>query len=121
MTATRSREEMTLQIAVVTFLRTVLPHALVFSIPNEGRRSRLLGHAMKRMGLHPGAPDLIVMLPGRTVVGMELKGPKGKVTEAQEAFHEHWRSLGYPMAVVRSIEDARLTLQALGIQTREAA
>jgi hypothetical protein len=50
--------------------------------------------------LGKGVPDILVARRGRLWL-VEVKGPKGKLTPGQEAFHAAW-----PVHVVRSVDDA---------------
>jgi Holliday junction resolvase len=50
--------------------------------------------------LGKGVPDILVARRGRLWL-VEVKGPKGKLTPDQEAFHAAW-----PVHVVRSVDDA---------------
>lgn len=57
-----------------------------------------------------GAPDLILCVNG-FFVGLEVKAPKGKLTETQEKeFPKIERALG-PVYVARSLEDAQRELE----------
>jgi len=55
-----------------------------------------------------GVPDLLVSRQGVTYL-IEVKEPKGKLTEDQEAFIWNWKG---SVAVVRSVEEA---LEAVGL------
>ncbi len=50
-----------------------------------------------------GAPDRLVMLPGRTV-WIELKAPGEKVKPHQQREHERMRRMGQTVVVVDSLE-----------------
>lgn len=60
-----------------------------------------------------GAPDLLVGFRGRNVL-VEVKRPKGKLNDQQEAFRWLWRG---DLCVVRSIEEALLVV---GVVQKEA-
>lgn len=49
-----------------------------------------------------GCPDLLVGIDGLNFL-IEVKEPKGKLTEDQVEFHEDWRG---QVAIVRTIEEA---------------
>ena len=56
---------------------------------------------------HRGLPDRLVLLPGGTVVWVELKRPVGgRVASAQRVAHETLRRLGQRVELVWSKEDA---------------
>lgn len=51
----------------------------------------------------PGVPDLLVGKSGRSML-VEVKSPKGKLSEAQERWIAAWR--GCPIAIVRTPQEA---------------
>lgn len=110
--------------AILSWLRVVLPEAIIFHAANESRRPGRAGHVERAMnaanGVLPGVPDII----GLTFTGpffMEVKAPGGSLSPAQRDFRDRLAVLGYERwAVVRSIDDARDALAAWGIPTREA-
>ena len=110
--------------AILSWLRVVLPEAIIFHAANESRRPGRAGHVERALnaanGVLPGVPDII----GLTFTGpffMEVKAPGGVLSPAQKAFRDRLAVLGYGRwAVVRSIDDAKDALAAWGIPTREA-
>ena len=54
-------------------------------------------------GVGKGCPDLLVGFRGDTYL-LEVKGPKGKTTEAQDFWRILWR--GKPLPIVRTVADA---------------
>ncbi len=75
------------QIKIVDWVKanTDLP---IIHIPNEGKRSYVMSHIMKRMGLMAGVSDLFI--PRRNIrysgLWLEVKAEGGKVSAYQEAF-----------------------------------
>lgn len=114
-----SRPEDVLQRAVLDYIRVVLPHAVVFHVPNGGYRNAIEGARLKRLGVMAGVADLVLLAGQGRVFFLELKAPKGRTTEAQEAFGEAARALGCGWALIRSIDDLALAFKAWGIKTRE--
>ncbi|WP_160119899.1 VRR-NUC domain-containing protein [Rhodovarius lipocyclicus] len=118
----RRAPEMDIQKGIVAFLRRALPHAVVAAIQNErgadgrteGARLRY-GALRKASGVVAGFPDLMVLLPQR-VVFLEVKAPRGVVSESQELLHPRIRALGHPVHIVRSIEDAEAAMTAEGVR-----
>jgi hypothetical protein len=51
-----------------------------------------------------GTPDLIGCFEGKAVV-IEVKGPKGRVSQEQEDFLRKWREAGGIAFVAHSVED----------------
>lgn len=75
---------------------------LAFSIPNEGKRSLMLGRLYKLMGMRSGTPDLFIPHPTKTYHGcfIELKYGKNKATPAQQRFIERLKAKGYAAEVI---------------------
>lgn len=109
-----------LQISIVEYLKTVAPQCEVMAAVNHGKRTVWDGAKQKRMGLTPGAADLSIAYPFGRIFYAEIKTDKGKLSMAQVAWAARMRNLGHTVALWRSVEDARNTLKALGIETREA-
>lgn len=57
-----------------------------------------------------GFPDLILGYRGRTIL-LEVKGPKGKLTQHQVDFHAAWQ--GNPVVILRSPDDAITLMENL--------
>jgi len=125
--AGRQSEDAT-QIAIVNYLRQVLPaDAIVFHPANGGLRSKVQAARFKAMGVVAGIPDLLVLVsPGRAIF-FEVKRPAGvnqrKGSESLSQIAMRWKlhGLGFDCATVHSIDDVRNALRALNVSTREAA
>jgi hypothetical protein len=65
--------------------------------------------------LGAGFSDLILGYRGRTIL-LEVKGPKGKLTPQQIAFHAAWT--GSPVVILRSEDDAIALMQKLDADYR---
>lgn len=65
------------------------------------------GRTRRSVQAPPGTPDIIGALPpnGR-LFGLEAKAGKGKLSEAQEAWHERARRSGVLVGVIRSWKEA---------------
>lgn len=70
--------------------------------------------ALKRDGLLPGFPDLLVYGSRGRIGHIEVKAPGGRVTEAQQRCREWLEGLGHCYAVCRSDDDAVAALAAWG-------
>ena len=112
-----AQPELKVQIAIIKWLRVVMPGVIVHHSVNEhGKRGKAgMFQAMrnKNAGMMPGFPDLIV-LPYATAgpFFLEVKAPKGRVSETQKQAHELLKDRGYKVAVVRSVEETRAFMQA---------
>jgi hypothetical protein len=54
-----------------------------------------------------GIPDIIVIDKTGHFIGLEVKGPKAKLSEDQEAFRERCKANGAEYYLVRSIDDVK--------------
>lgn len=66
-----------------------------------------------RKGTSPGCPDIIAIIRGQ-FVGIEVKTPKGKLSDVQKSFHENIIESGGIVMVVHSVEELESDLQELG-------
>jgi len=108
------RPEAALQRTVVEHLRfTGVPGMIYFSLPNEGKRSVVMGAELKRMGMRAGAADLCVIVSGRAHF-LELKSAKGKQSLEQKAFEADAVEAGCNYVVANNIGDALGALQSWG-------
>jgi hypothetical protein len=112
--------EARIQAAIVAWIRTVSPDALVFHIPNGGLRGKAEAARLKWVGTLAGVPDLAIVTPGGRVKFIEVKTADGTLSPSQRDVHGFLTALGTPPAIVRSIDDARRAFAAWGLETREA-
>ena len=79
---------------------------LLFHVPNGGSRDAREGNKFKAMGVTPGIPDLILLLPGGggRIVGIEFKTETGALSPVQKTLHTTWRGVGCNVEVVRGVE-----------------
>jgi hypothetical protein len=81
------------------------PRGLIFSVPNGGSRNIREAMTMKLTGLLKGASDLIVILPDRTLMFVELKIETGRQSDDQKEFETRVTELGFKYILCRSLED----------------
>lgn len=84
--------------------------AMMYHIPNEGKRSGLNGLRMRAQGLRAGVPDICLPVPsGRyTALYIELKRRQGgRVSEAQAGWIGALNRVGCRAVVCRGWEEAR--------------
>lgn len=112
------RPETQAQIAMVEYLR--LRGFLVAHVPNG---SHLAGdsesrarqtNSLKRSGMLPGFPDLIIYHTEGRLGHIEVKSDSGKPTPAQLDIETRLLDRGHNYAVCRSIEDVDRTLAKWG-------
>ncbi len=126
--APRGNPERAVQVAVIRWMRLVLPEgSIVAAAVNESRaasadpNARARYYAARRTaGVVTGFPDLVIALPG-CVLFAEVKRPDGGVVSWQQAqVHRALAALGHCVGIVTSIETARWWLHNMGIPLREA-
>ena len=108
-----SERELTIHVA--NALRRFAADGVIwFHVPNEGQRTRVSGHIIKRMGLKPGVADFCIIQPDEPhprVWFLELKTETGRQTPAQKAFQEECEAAGVEYVLARGLDEA---LSALG-------
>ena len=80
---------------------------------NEGKRSVVTGARLKRHGLKPGAPDILIWLPGDHSAAIELKTPKGRVSPPQALCMDQMRAFTPNIFICRSFEECKQTIDNL--------
>ncbi len=118
----RGTPEADLQRSVVTALKFALPRtAIIHHCANEvtepGPRGAKRQAILVGMGVHPGFADLMVLCDSR-VLFLELKSLKGRLSPEQEAFRDAVLAQGFGWALVRSVDDALVTLADNGFTSR---
>ncbi len=103
-----SHPEAALQKRIVQFL--LMNDAFYFSIPNESKRSVVMGAHMKQMGLIPGAADLGVVVDGK-IHFLEVKAPDGVQSASQREFQKRCQANKIPYAICFSLTEALAYLQ----------
>ncbi|WP_327077771.1 VRR-NUC domain-containing protein [Paracoccus sp. SMMA_5] len=102
-------------------LRVALPAAVIHHSPNEhragGAAARRVQGIRSGMGLCRGWCDLVVLAQGR-VLFLEVKGPRGRLSPAQEAFRDRVLAQGHHWALVRSVDDALEAAASAGLVVR---
>jgi hypothetical protein len=102
--AVRNYPEDNLQRAVVDFLDVALPpDALVFAVPNGGKRHAKEAARMKRLGVKAGIPDLCIIWRGRALF-VELKAQRGTISIEQREMHRKIEYCGCPVWVCRTLD-----------------
>lgn len=109
--------ESELQRSIVEYLDAIglRRDCIVFSVPNEGRRSRAATGILKDMGMLPGAADLAIVAPGGRCYFLEVKTAIGRLSTTQREFRRRCQVLDVPHAVVRSVDDVERALADWGL------
>lgn len=95
--------EREIQTAVMNYLagrERVTRELVAFHVPNGGSRHPREAANLKRQGVRPGVPDIIVALRDGRTLWIELKAKRGRVSPAQEAFGEGLKALGHEYYVI---------------------
>ena len=111
--------ELALHNAVASYLHVMLPANAYFTTFPAGGGGRTRGGKLKRMGLKPGFPDLIVFWKSVAIL-FELKTAKGRLSEAQEQTHMELQRAGVFVYVCRSLADVESVLRNLHVPLRGA-
>jgi len=95
--------EATEQGLVVEWLRR-RGDCLYAAVPNGGKRNPREAASLRRQGVRPGVPDLLIFeaREGHHGLAIEMKRVKGgKVTPAQRRWHDELRTKGWRVEVCR--------------------
>lgn len=106
----RKNAECSMQIKLITFFRKFgLP---LIKIGNEGKYSRIHGAIQKMMGLMPGAPDLLLLMPNGkyNAFVIELKDKGKKLSRTQKIFHEWISTFGTKTGCYDNLLDAQTAI-----------
>lgn len=104
---------------IIQYIRVCHPDCLPFHPANGGFRNKREAARLKWLGVFAGIPDIVILRPGGRVALMEVKAPKGVLTDNQIAVRGHCERFEIPWACVRSIDDARAFLAKIGMIGRE--
>jgi hypothetical protein len=116
-----AQEEFRLSCRVADHLATVLPaHLLCSHLPFGENRSEITGARLKRMGTKRGWPDYMILHDGG-VLALELKAPKGRLSDHQKAFGDALVALGGAYHVCRSLDDVDAALALAGVLVKGRA
>lgn len=116
----RAQPEFELQCRVVDYL-TVLPCVGFFHHSPNGsklhgsqeQRERT-GKRLKRAGMVAGYPDLTLYASDGRVGHLELKAPKGRLSDSQIEVQQKLAALGHRYAIVKHTDDVAAALRAWG-------
>lgn len=104
--------------SILQWLRVQFPRAVIHHSPNETKwRSEKAMHVVakaKSLGTLPGFPDLVMLHEGG-FYALEVKNPRGQLSDAQRAVGEAIQSAGGRWALVRSIDDAKIACSRWGL------
>lgn len=92
-----------------------VPGAVWCHVPNGGSRHRIEAARMKRQGVTPGMPDLLIFHAGRTY-GLELKREiGGRLSVSQKDMHARLTAAGVSVATAYGLDEALTQLAMWGL------
>ena len=80
------------------------PQGVIFSVPNGGERNKVEAMKLKATGLLAGVSDLIVILPTKEILFIEMKKHDGRQDTEQIKFQNKIEKLGYKYLLIRSLK-----------------
>ena len=86
-----------------------------FAVPNGGHRHMLVAKKLKAEGVKAGVPDLAIVHNGK-YYGIEVKAPKGRLSENQKLMITLLENNGASVGIVRGIPDTAELLKEWGIK-----
>jgi hypothetical protein len=114
------REEWSTQTTLARLLEKYLDPQTTFWTSLENRpRSFLAGLLQKKRGVRSGLPDVMVILPQRSLF-LEIKGPGGRASKAQKRIREKLVAVDCRWWMARSARAALVALHRSGVEFRGA-
>lgn len=108
--------------SVADFLRVALFAPSFMTTFPAGGGGKVRGAKLKAMGLKAGMPDVMVFAQDMNrrpvVIGIELKGAKGRVSEAQRETLTRIKQIGFAIYICRSLSEVIEALNDEGIPLR---
>lgn len=105
--------ESKLQQDAVKWFKLQFPKEVIFSSPNEGKRTRSNASRLKAEGMMAGVADLQVLSAQNGYNGLfiEMKYGKGKQTDSQKCFQKLAEQNGYKYVICKSFDEFRNEIQ----------
>jgi len=90
------------------WIRYAYQNKLAFAIPNGGNRDKITGALLKREGVTPGIPDIMIASANGKYHGLfiEMKKEDGSLSPSQKAIKAKLESEGYCVEVCKGWEQA---------------
>ena len=113
-TTRRRQPEEQIQMHLVGLLRKA--GVRFFHVPNGSKATASYRAKLWSLGLEAGVPDLIIVDPtGRhPAAALELKAPRGRVSDAQKQWHADLLARGWAVATTCGLDEALAQLRAWG-------
>lgn len=101
--------EFCIQSTFIECLAHLKPNCVYFAVPNEAKRSLAEGARMKKLGLHPGAADVIFLAKGGSYA-IEFKTVIGVQNKEQKDFEQWCLEHGTRYTICRNVRDGLWTV-----------
>lgn len=85
----------------------------LFAVPNGGKRSKITAAMLKRTGVRPGVPDLVLPVPMAGYHGLYIEMKKkegGTVSKEQKDWLQFLLLQGYMAVVCNGFEEAKAVI-----------
>ncbi|HEX5262227.1 MAG TPA: VRR-NUC domain-containing protein, partial [Phenylobacterium sp.] len=103
--------ERALHMSVAAFLNRAWPEGLPWThFPAGEVRDKATAGKLKGMGLKPGWPDFIFVLPNAQFAALELKAPGGTLSDPQKEVRDRLLACGCGYATARTPEEVEAVL-----------
>ena len=99
---------------VALYLRVAVREPWFWTTFPAGGGGKTRGAQLKRMGLMPGMPDILIVGPSR-LVGLELKTAAGRQSVEQKAVAQRFERCGFPYLLARNLDEVEVLLMAAGV------
>ena len=111
----RNNLEDGLHFAVAQYLKLCLRDSVVWChVPNGEKRDIRYAAKLKRMGTKAGWPDIQLFHDGKAYF-IELKSPKGQLSQSQKLVIGKLRQQGFEVKICRAIDDVKAACQKWGL------
>jgi hypothetical protein len=117
--AVRKHDEADLLHVCMQYLAWALPpDAIANHSPGEGQRSKRAQGELKRSGYQRGWPDIEIVWRNHPNIYVELKAPRGVMSEAQRLMRQRLEYCGCTVLLCRTPEGMECALRELGVPLR---
>ncbi|HHZ91351.1 TPA: VRR-NUC domain-containing protein [Candidatus Poribacteria bacterium] len=100
----RKIPEKQIQIAIEQYLGILEKRKLLVYIKNNSGGLKTENGSFIRFG-KAGSPDFLLFLTGGQTIHLEIKTPKGRLSESQKRYQDKVKALGHQYMVVCNVND----------------
>jgi len=99
---------------VALFLKLAIKEPWFWTTFPAGGGGKARGAQLKRSGLMPGMPDILIFGPN-SLIGLELKTEVGRQSLQQKAVAQRFERCGFPYLIARNLDEVEVLLMAAGV------